>query len=163
MSHLDEFDDKHLQSVAKGDLDLGATETEEEKAAQEEVSKDFESVINQIKEVLGDKVSEVRLSHRLTLSPACVVADVYGMSLHMERIMKDAGQMFGGMGGKKPIFEINPDHGLVQRLKTEQDDTRFADLTNILFDQAILSEGGHLENPAEFVHKLNDLLQGLLK
>ncbi len=163
VSHLDEFDDKHLQSVAKGDLDLGATETEEEKAAQEEVSKDFESVINQIKEVLGDKVSEVRLSHRLTLSPACVVADVYGMSLHMERIMKDAGQMFGGMGGKKPIFEINPDHGLVQRLKTEQDDTRFADLTHILFDQAILSEGGHLENPAEFVHKLNDLLQGLLK
>ena len=162
VSHLDEFDGKHLQSVAKGDLDLDKTETEEEKAAQEEVSKDFESVLKQIKDVLGEKVSDVKLSHRLTESPACLVADVYGMSLHMERLMKQAGQAFGGMGSK-PIFEINPDHALVQRLKAEQDDNRFADLTQILFDQAILSEGGHLENPAEFVHKLNGLLTGLLK
>ena len=123
VSHLDEFDGKHLQSVAKGDLDLG-DETEEEKKAQEEVNQDFESVLKQIKEVLGDKVSEVKLSHRLTDSPACLVADVYGMSLNMERIMKDAGQMFGGMGGKKPIFELNPDHALVQRMKAEQDDAR---------------------------------------
>ena len=164
VSHLDEFDGKHLQSVAKGDLDLDKTETEEEKAAKEEVSKDFESVMTQIKTVLGDKVSDVKLSHRLTQSPACLVADVYGMSLHMERLMKDAGQALGGFGGgKKPIFEINPDHALVQRLKAEQDDNRFADLTHILFDQAILSEGGHLDNPAEFVHKLNGLLAGLLK
>ncbi len=164
VSHLDEFDGKHLQSVAKGDLDLDKTDTEEEKAAQEEISKDFESVIKQIKDVLGEKVSDVKLSNRLTQSPACLVADVYGMSLHMERMLKDAGQMLGGMGGgKKPIFEINPDHALVQRLKTEQDDARFADLTNILFDQAILSEGGKLENPAEFVNKLNDLLKNLLK
>lgn len=164
VSHLDEFDGKHLQSVAKGDLDLDKTETEEEKAAQEEVSKDFESVLKQIKDVLGEKVSDVKLSHRLTQSPACLVADVYGMSLHMERLMKDAGQALGGFGGgKKPIFEINPDHALVQRLKAEQDDNRFADLTHILFDQAILSEGGHLDNPAEFVHKLNGLLAGLLK
>jgi len=160
VSHLDEFEGKHLQSVAKGDLDLGV-ETEEEKKAQEEVSQDFESVLKQIKEVLGDKVSEVRLSHRLTESPACLVADVYGMSLNMERIMKDAGQMFGGMG-KKPIFELNPNHALVVRMKSEQDDERFADLTHILFDQAILSEGGQLEDPAAFVHKLNGLLQGLL-
>ncbi len=164
VSHLDEFDGKHLQSVAKGDLDLDKAETEEEKAAKEEVSKDFESVLTQIKTVLGEKVSDVKLSHRLTQSPACLVADVYGMSLHMERLMKDAGQALGGFGGgKKPIFEINPDHALVQRLKTEQDDNRFADLTQIMFDQAILSEGGHLDNPAEFVHKLNDLLAGLLK
>jgi molecular chaperone HtpG len=164
VSHLDEFDGKHLQSVAKGDLDLDKTETEEEKAAKEEVNKDFESVLKQIKEVLGDKVSDVKLSNRLTQSPACLVADVYGMSLHMERLMKDAGQALGGFGGgKKPIFEINPDHALVQRLKAEQDDNRFADLTHIMFDQAILSEGGHLDNPAEFVHKLNALLAGLLK
>lgn len=164
VSHLDEFDGKHLQSVAKGDLDLDKTETEEEKAAQEAVSQDFESVLKQIKDVLGEKVSDVKLSHRLTQSPACLVADVYGMSLHMERLMKDAGQALGGFGGgKKPIFEINPDHALVQRLKAEQDDNRFADLTHILFDQAILSEGGHLDNPAEFVHKLNGLLEGLLK
>jgi molecular chaperone HtpG len=164
VSHLDEFDGKHLQSVAKGDLDLDKTETEEEKAAKEEVNKDFESVMTQIKTVLGDKVSDVKLSNRLTQSPACLVADVYGMSLHMERLMKDAGQALGGFGGgKKPIFEINPNHALVQRLKAEQDDNRFADLTHIMFDQAILSEGGHLDNPAEFVHKLNDLLAGLLK
>ena len=162
VSNLDEFDGKHLQSVAKGDLDLGALETEEDKKAQEEVNKDFEAVIKQIKDVLGDKVSEVRLSHRLTESPACLVADVYGMSLNMERIMKDAGQMMGMGMGKKPIFEINPTHPLVVRMKAEQDDTRFADLTHILFDQAILSEGGQLDDPAAFVHKLNGLLQGLL-
>ena len=163
VSNLDEFEGKHLQSVAKGDLNLGdLADTEEEKAQQEEVTKDFESVLTQIKEVLADKVSEVRLSHRLTESPACLVADVYGMSLNMERILKEAGQSTG-FGGKKPVFEINPTHPLVVKLKAEQDDTRFADLSHILFDQAILSEGGHLEDPAAFVHKLNDLLQGLLK
>jgi molecular chaperone HtpG len=160
VSSLDEFDGKHLQSVAKGQLDLGKLDDEEEKKHQEEVSKDFESVLNQIKEVLADKVSEVRLSHRLTESPACLVSDVYGMSLNMERIMKEAGQKMSF--GKKPIFEINPDHAVIQRLKAEQDDSRFADLTHILFDQAILAEGGQLDDPAAFVHKLNGLLQGLL-
>ena len=166
VTNLSEFDGKHLQSVAKGDLDLSkmGEESEEEKKAQEETSQDFESVLKQIKDVLGDKISEVRLSHRLTESPACLVADVYGMSLNMERIMKDAGQMMGGMGmGRKPVFEINPDHALVVRMKDEQDDARFADLTHILFDQAILSEGGQLDDPSAFVHKLNGLLQGLLK
>jgi len=157
---LDEFDGKHLQSVAKGELDLGALESEEDKKEQEEINKDFEAVLKQIKDVLADKVSEVRLSHRLTESPACLVSDVYGMSLHMERIMKEAGQSMGF--GKKPIFEINPNHALVTRMKAEQDDARFADLTQILFDQAILAEGGQLEDPAAFVHKLNGLLQGLL-
>ncbi|MEQ1545315.1 molecular chaperone HtpG [Methyloglobulus sp.] len=163
ISHLEEFDGKHLQSVAKGDLDLGAPDDEEAKKEQEEVSKDFETVIKQIKDVLADKVSEVKLSQRLTDSPACVVADVYGMSLNMERIMKEAGQGMGMGMNRKPIFEINPNHALVARLKIEQDDERFADLTYILFDQAILSEGGQLDDPAAFVHKLNGLLQGLLK
>ncbi|MGZ5575968.1 MAG: molecular chaperone HtpG [Methylobacter sp.] len=162
VSNLDEFDGKHLQSVAKGDLDLGVLDSEEDKTAQEEVNKDFEAVLKQIKDVLADKVSEVRLSHRLTESPACLVADVYGMSLNMERIMKDAGQGLGMGMGRKPIFELNPTHPLVVRMKEEQDDTRFADLTHILFDQAILSEGGQLDDPAAFVHKLNGLLQGLL-
>jgi len=85
------------------------------------------------------------------------------MSLNMERIMKDAGQMMGMGMGSKPVFEINPTHPLVIRMKSEQDDTRFSDLTHILFYQAILSEGGHLDDPAAFVHKLNGLLQGLLK
>ena len=162
VSNLDEFDGKHLQSVAKGDLNLGALDDEEDKEKQEEVNKDFESVITQIKEVLGDKVSDVRLSHRLTESPACLVADVYGMSLNMERIMKDAGQMMGMGMGRKPVFEINPHHALITRLKAEQDDARFSDLTHILLDQAVLSEGGQLDDPAAFVHKLNGLLQGLL-
>jgi molecular chaperone HtpG len=160
VSNLGEFDGKHLQSVAKGDLDLGKLDGEEAKKEQEDVNKDFEPVLKQIKEVLADKVSEVRLSHRLTESPACLVADVYGMSLNMERIMKEAGQSMG-MGGK-PIFEVNPTHPLVARMKNEQDDGRFADLTYILFDQAILSEGGQLDDPAAFVHRLNGLLQGLL-
>ncbi|PPK72370.1 molecular chaperone HtpG [Methylobacter tundripaludum] len=162
VSNLDEFDGKHLQSVAKGDLDLGVLDAEEDKEAQEEVNKDFETVLKQIKDVLADKVSEVRLSHRLTESPACLVADVYGMSLNMERIMKEAGQGLGMGMGRKPIFELNPTHPLVVKMKEEQDDSRFADLTHILFDQAILSEGGQLDDPAAFVHKLNGLLQGLL-
>jgi len=166
VSSLTDFDDKHLQSIAKGELDLDKFDTEEEKKHQEEVSKDFESVLKQIQDVLKDKVSEVRVSHRLTNSPACLVTGAYDMSLNMERIMKEAGQtmnMFGGMGGSKPIFEINPDHAIVQALKNEQDDARFADISQILFDQAILSEGGQLDDPAAFVHKLNGLLQGLLK
>lgn len=163
VSSLTEFDGKQLQSVAKGELDLGKLDdSEEEKKQQEEVKKDFESVVKQIKEVLGDQVSEVRLSHRLTDSPACLVTEAYGMSLNMERIMKEAGQSLGAMGGGKPILEINPRHALVSRMKDEQDEERFADLSHILFDQAILSEGGQLDDPAAFVHKLNGLLQGLL-
>jgi molecular chaperone HtpG len=165
ISSLSEFDGKHLQSIAKGELDLEKFETEEDKKHQEEVGKDFESVLTQMQEVLKDKVSEVKISHRLTDSPACLVTGAYDMSLNMERIMKEAGHAMNmmGMGGSKPIFEINPDHGLVQALKNEQDDARFADISLILFDQAVLSEGGQLDDPAAFVHKLNGLLQGLLK
>ena len=152
-----------MQSVAKGELDLDKTDSEEDKKEQEATNKDYESVIKQIKEVLKEKVGEVRLSHRLTDSPACLVSEDYGMSLNMERIMKEAGQDMSMMGGgTKPVFEINPEHVLVIRLKDEQDDERFADLTQIMFDQAILSEGGQLDDPATFVHKLNGLLQGLL-
>jgi molecular chaperone HtpG len=164
LSSLTDFEDKHLQSVAKGELDLDKLETEEDKKELEEKSKDFESVLKQIKEVLADKISDVRLSHRLTDSPACLVTEAYDMSLNMARIMKEAGQdlgMFGG--GSKPIFEINPTHPLVTKMKEEQDDARFADVTQILFDQAILSEGGQLDDPAAFVHKLNGLLQTLLR
>ncbi len=165
VSSLTDFDGKHLQSVAKGELDLDKLDTEDEKKEQEEVSKDFESVLKQIKEVLGEKVNEVKISHRLTDSPACLVTGAYDMSLNMERIMKEAGQNMNmmGMGGSKPTLEINPHHAIVTAIKDEQDDERFADITNILFDQAILSEGGQLDDPAAFVHKLNSLLQDLLK
>jgi len=166
ISNLTEFEGKQLQSVAKGELDLDKTSTDEEKKEKEDETKDFEGIIKQMKEVLGEKVSEVRITHRLTESPACLVTGDNDMSLNMERIMKEAGQsmnMMGGMGGSKPVFEINPTHALVTSIKDEQDDDRFADITNILFDQAILSEGGQLDDPASFVHKLNSVLQGLLK
>jgi len=165
ISNLTEFDGKQLQSVAKGELDLDKLDTEEEKKEKEETTKDFESILKQMKEVLGDKVSDVRITNRLTDSPACLVTGDNDMSLNMERIMKEAGQSMNmmGMGGSKPIFEVNPAHALVTNIKEEQDDERFADITNILFDQAILSEGGQLDDPAAFVHKLNGLLQGLLK
>ncbi len=165
VSNLNEFDGKQLQSVAKGELDLDKLDTEEEKKEQEETNKDFEAILKQMKEVLGDKVSEVRITNRLTDSPACLVTGDNDMSLNMERIMKEAGQSMNmmGMGGSKPIFEINPAHALVTSIKNEQDDDRFADITQILFDQAILSEGGQLDDPTAFVHKLNGLLQDLLK
>ncbi len=164
VSSLTEFDGKPLQSVAKGELDLGKLEDEQDKTGEETLNKEFAPVLEQIKKVLGDRVSEVRLSHRLTDSPACLVAGDHGMSLNMERIMKEAGQNLAMLGGGgKPVFELNPQHALVARMKEEQDDDRFADLTQILFDQAILSEGGQLDDPGAFVHKLNDLLQGLLK
>ncbi len=165
VSNLNEFDGKQLQSVAKGELDLDKLDTEEEKKEQEETNKDFEAILKQMKEVLSDKVSEVRITNRLTDSPACLVTGDNEMSLNMERIMKEAGQSMNmmGMGGSKPIFEINPAHALVTSIKNEQDDDRFADITQILFDQAILSEGGQLDDPTAFVHKLNGLLQDLLK
>ncbi|MCF6203775.1 MAG: molecular chaperone HtpG [Methylococcaceae bacterium] len=165
ISNLTEFDGKSLQSVAKGELDLDKLDTEEDKKEKEETSKDFEAVLKQMKEVLGEKVSDVRVTNRLTDSPACLVTGDNEMSLNMERIMKEAGQSMDmmGMGGSKPIFEINPTHALVTNIKDEADDERFADITNILFDQAILSEGGQLDDPSAFVHKLNGLLQSLLK
>ena len=159
IGYLTDYEGKHLQSVAKGDLDLGKLEDEEEKQEIAKVGKDFEQVIAKIKKNLEDKVSDVRLSHRLTDSPACLVTEVYGMSRTMERIMKAAGQH---APASKPIFEINPAHPLISRLRNESDEHRFNDLTRILFDQAVLSEGGQLENPADFVHKLNGLLQQVL-
>ncbi|HUL11811.1 MAG TPA: molecular chaperone HtpG [Methylococcaceae bacterium] len=159
VGYLTDYEGKHLQSVAKGDLDLGKLENDEEKQEIEKVGKDFEQVVEKIKKTLENKVSDVRLSHRLTDSPACLVTEVYGMSRTMERIMKAAGQH---APASKPIFEINPNHALITRLKSEGGEQRFDDLTQILFDQAVLSEGGQLEDPADFVHKLNALLQQVL-
>lgn len=160
ISNLTEFDGKTLQSVAKGELDLGDLADEENKEDQEKVAEDHKELVEKVKKVLGDGVSDVRASNRLTESASCLVTESYGMSLNMERIMKEAGQSMPG--GTKPIFEINPEHPLVARLKNESDEQRFEDLTRILFDQALLSEGGQLEDPATFVHKLNGLLQDLL-
>ncbi|MFN3234941.1 MAG: molecular chaperone HtpG [Gammaproteobacteria bacterium] len=154
VAHLAEFDGKKLQSVAKGDLDLGELEEEKDQKAAEE---DFKSVVEQMKEVLGESVKEVRVTSRLTDSPSCIVVDEDEMGTHMQRLMQAAGQQ---MMASKPIFEINPEHRLVAHLKSEQDDERFAEWTRVLFDQAVLAEGGQLQNPASFVKRVNALLGG---
>ncbi|MDN3575615.1 molecular chaperone HtpG [Chitinimonas viridis] len=155
VSSLTEFDGKSLASVAKGGLDLGALEDEAEKQAQETKAADFKELTDKVKEVLGDSVQEVRVTHRLTDSPACLVAEEHGMSGNMERLLKSAGQ---NIGGSKPILEINPDHVLVAKLKSELGGERFGDWSHILFDQALLAEGGQLEDPAGFVKRLNGLM-----
>jgi molecular chaperone HtpG len=155
VNSLTEFDGKQLQSVAKGDLDLGELEDEAEKQAQEETSKNFEDLVARVKTTLDDKVKEVRITHRLTDSPACLVSDSYDMSQNLERMLKAAGQQ---VAGTKPILELNPEHPMVAKLKDESDETRFNDWTSILFDQALLAEGGQLEDPASYVKRINEVL-----
>jgi molecular chaperone HtpG len=155
VNSLTEFDDKHLQSVAKGDLDLGELEDVEEKKAHEETDKNFEDLVERVKKSLEDKVKDVRITHRLTDSPACLVADNYDMSMNLERMLKAAGQ---DVAGTKPIMELNPEHPMVVKLKDESDESRFTDWTSILFDQALLAEGGQLEDPATYVKRINEIL-----
>ena len=154
-SSLTTFDEKPLKSVAQGELDLGDLEDDKEKAEKEETGKAFEEIIKKIKTTLGDEVKDVRVTHRLTTSPACLVTGDNDMSANLERILKSAGQ---GTPGSKPVFELNPEHPLVLKLKDESDETRFGDLTQVLFDQALLAEGGQLDDPATFVKRLNELL-----
>ncbi len=153
LSFLDSFDDKGLVSVAKGGLDLGKLEDEEEKQAQQKGADDYKDLTLKMKEALGDAVKEVRITMRLTDSPACIVADEGEVSGHLARMLKAAGQP---TPATKPILEINPQHALVQRLKTEE--ARFADWSRVLLDQATLAEGGKLEDPSGFVKRLNSLL-----
>lgn len=153
VSHLTEFEGKPLQSIAKGGLDLGSLEDETEKEAHKKESTEHQNLIDKMKETLADKVKDVRITLRLTESPACLVADTYDMSGNLERLLKQAGQK---VTPTKPILEINPHHPMVQRLKTEE--THFEDWSHILFDQALLAEGGHPEDPAAFVKRLNELL-----
>lgn len=156
-SHLTEFDGKQLKSIAKGDLDLGDLADKEDKKEQEKAKKDYESITKQMKEVLGEKVEEVRISTRLTDSPSCLVINDHGMSLHLQKMMAEAGQP--GFGMTKPILEINPTHALVSHLKDEQDDQVFSDWANLLFQQAVLAEGGQLDDPATFVKLVNKHLK----
>ena len=159
VGYLTEFEGKSLQSIAKGDLDLGSLEDEADKQHKEEATKELAPLIDRIKAALGDKVSEVKVSVRLTDSPACIVSDSFGMTRTMERIMKSAGQ---NVPTSKAVFEINPDHPLVVRLNGESDESRFKDLAELLFDQAVLSEGAQLEDPAAFVKRVNALLTSAL-
>ena len=153
-THLNEFAGKPLQSVTKGELDLGEDLSSEDKDKTEQVEKDFKELIDRIKKILDEKVKDVRITNRLTSSPACLVTDESDMGRHLEQILKASGQQ---IPGSKPILEINPEHMLFDRLKQEKDEKRFADWSHILFDQALLSEGGQLEDPAGFVHRLNEI------
>jgi molecular chaperone HtpG len=152
---LTEFDGKKLQSIAKGDLDLGKLEDESEKEAQKKVEEEAKSLVERIKTTLGDAVKEVRVTHRLTDSPACLVAGEHDLSGNLARILKAAGQ---NAPESKPILEVNPSHRLIERLKNESDDTKFADYAHVVFDQALLAEGGQLEDPASFVKRMNSLI-----
>jgi molecular chaperone HtpG len=156
--HLMEFEGKKLQSVAKGRLELGKLEDEAEKKAQEKEESESKPLLERIKISLGESVKDVRVTLRLTDSPACLVADDHDMGAHYERLLKASGQ---NVPAAKPILEINPQHPLVLRLKYEPDDARFTDLAKVLFDQSLLAEGGQLEDPAGFVKRLNQLMLAL--
>jgi molecular chaperone HtpG len=160
ISYLTDFEDKHLQDITKGELDLGEVEDEEDKKQQEEASKTYESLITQITELLKDKVDTVRVTNRLTDSPACLVSGAHDMDAQMKKIMEAAGQ---NVPETKPSFEVNPEHPLVKKLNDEQNDERFNDLTHVLFDQAALASGEQLKEPGAFVARLNKLLLDLSK
>ena len=153
VTNLTEFEGKQLQSVAKGGLDLGSLEDEAEKEEHEKESSAYQELIDKMKAALIEQVKDVRVTFRLTESPACLVADTYDMGGNLERLLKSAGQK---VQHAKPILEINPHHPMVQRLKSEVEN--FEDWSHILFDQALLAEGGQLEDPAAFVKRLNELL-----
>jgi molecular chaperone HtpG len=154
LGSLTEFEGKPLVSVAKGELDLGQLADAEDKAAQEKVADEYRELVGRVKTALGDRVQDVRTTARLTDSPSCLVAaEGDGMSAHLQRLLKAAGQK---APASKPVLELNPQHPLVQRLNSEE--ARFGDLANLLFDQALLAEGGQLDDPAAFVRRLNGLL-----
>ena len=156
LGQFEEFDGKKLQSVAKGDLDLGALNDEDEKKAQEKVADEFKPLVEKIKTALGDKVKEVRVTHRLTDSPACLVVDENELSGNLERMLKAAGQK---VNASQPILEINPEHALIAKLQIAEGDA-FSEMSQVLFDQALLAEGGQLEDPATFVKRVNKLIVG---
>jgi molecular chaperone HtpG len=155
MSYLTDFDGKSFVDVTRGDLDLGKLDSDEEKKAQEEVAKSKEGLLERLKAVLADAVSEVRVSHRLTDSPAILAIGEQDLGMQMRQILEASGQK---VPDSKPIFEINPAHPLIEKLDAEQSEDRFADLTHILFDQAALAAGDSLKDPATYVRRLNKLL-----
>ncbi len=154
LGHLHEFDGKPLQSVAKGAVDLGKLQDEAEKKALEEAAEAFKPLLDKLKDSLKDRVKDVRITTRLVDSPACVVVDEGDMSAHLARLLKQAGQ---AAPDTKPTLEVNPAHALVKALDGH---ARFDDLAQVLFDQALLAEGGTLEDPAAYVKRVNSLLLG---
>jgi molecular chaperone HtpG len=153
VANLAEYEGKALVSVAKGELDLSKLQTEEENKEQARQAGEHRALVAKLKDVLGDRVKDVRVTSRLTQSPSCLVADEHDMGGNLARILKAVGQK--GLD-TKPILEINPAHPMVRRL--EQEKARFADWGNLLFDQALLAEGGQLDDPAGFVRRMNELM-----
>jgi molecular chaperone HtpG len=155
MGYLQEFDGKQFVDVARGGLDLGDIESEEEKKAQEQANDDHKDLLTRIKGLFEEEVDDVRMTHRLVESPACIVVGDNDMGAQMRRIMEAAGQ---DVPETKPILELNPEHPLVVRLETEQNEARFNDLASILLEQARLAEGSSLKDASGFVTRLNKLL-----
>lgn len=155
MGSLTEFEGKTFVSVAKGELDLDQFSDSDEKEAHKQTEQDAADIVKQIKDSLADKVEDVRVSHRLTSSPACVVLNEHDMALYMQHLLKQAGQQ---LPETKPVLEINPQHPLVMRMQDEADMDQVKEWSTLLFEQAILAEGGQLENPAEFVSRLNKII-----
>jgi molecular chaperone HtpG len=155
LGSVEEFEGKKLQSVAKGDLDLGALADDEEKKAAEKTADELKPLLEKIQASLKDKVKEVRITHRLTESPACLVVDEHELSGNLERMLKAAGQQVNAV---KPILEINPTHPLVEKLKSDVEAETFGNLSLILFEQSLLAEGGQLEDPAGFVKRVNQFM-----
>jgi len=155
VSHFTEFDSKQLVSVAKGDLDLGKLQDKDEEAAAKKIEDEYKDLVKRVQDALGEDVKEVRVSHRLTDSPSCLVLDTHEMPIHLQQVMKQAGHE---LPVSKPILEINPEHVLVARLNQVQDEARFGDWSRLLLEQAMLSEGAQLEDPVAFVKRMNSLL-----
>ena len=155
MGYLSEFDGKSFADVARGDLDLGALDSEDEKKAYEETAKAKEALVERLKTVLGLDVADVRVSHRLTDSPAILAMGQGDLGVQMRQLLEASGQQ---VPESKPVFEFNPDHPLIARLDAESDANRFNSLTRVLFDQAALAAGESLKDPAGYVKRLNALL-----
>ncbi|MCU4674975.1 molecular chaperone HtpG [Catenovulum sp. 2E275] len=155
MSHITEYSEKQFQHVAKANIDLSDMDDEETKKAHEETEKEFKSFVERAKTALGDKVKDVKVTHKLTDSPAVITTDEFDMNTQMQKLLEAAGQ---AMPETKYIFEVNPDHSLVKRIADEADEAAFKEWVEVLLDQATLAERGSLENPAEFVSRLNKLL-----
>jgi len=155
VANLNEFNGKKLQSIAKGDLDLGKLEEEKEKEEKKKVEADAKTLVEKIKSSLGDRVKEVKVTHRLTDSPSCLVVGEHDISGNLERILKAAGQQ---TPENKPTLEINPKHALIQKLDGFKESSDFDEYASVIFDQAILAEGGQLEDPVSYVKRINQLL-----
>jgi len=160
MSHLTDFDGKAFQSVSKGQLDLGDLEDKDEKKEAEKAEKEYEDIVKRMKDSLGEKVKDVRVSHRLTNSPACLVVEEGDMNVSLQNMLKQAGHEVPNLN---PTLEINPQHPIIVKLKDETDDDRFAEWSTIMFEQSLLSEGGQLEDPASYVSRMNGMMMHLMQ